>query len=111
MKKSGHVSTTLVDAVVDEAFHIRSAKSVKATTRSALPAAAKDLLDGRLDCLHGEAEQPDAKADVAVVLLEGRSHLEGVAEGDDHVSGDDKWVGSRVEEDHEVGPCADARSV
>jgi len=65
-------------------------------------------LDGRLDGLEGQAEESDAEADVAVVLLESGCHLEGVAERDDHVGGDDEGIGSRKEEVHEVGPGADA---
>ena len=65
-------------------------------------------MDGRLDSLEGQAEESDAEADVAVVLLESGGHLEGVADSDDHVGGDDEVIGSRIEEVHEVGPSADA---
>ena len=110
-EEASHVSTILAEAVVDEALHVRSAKTMKTTARPALTATTDDLLDGGLNGLKRKAEHADAKPDVAVVLFEGGSHLEGTTEGDDHVRVHEERVCMRKEVVDEVGPSSDAGPV
>ena len=87
-EEASHVSTILAEAVVDEALHVRSAKTMKTTARPALTAATDDLLDSGLDGLKGQTQHANTEASMADVLLEGGSHLKSAAEADDHVGVD-----------------------
>ena len=84
-EEAGKVLSASIDGVEDHLANIVTKKSMEFPTRSTFLAAAKNLLNGRFKNVRRAEKDSGGKADVATVLLEGRSHLEGRAERDDHI--------------------------